>query len=1132
MNFRNISSWCIRHPVPPIVLFIGLLLAGIVAFAKMDVNNLPDVEFPMAIVSVSQPGAAPSEMETQVTRRVESAARALEGVEEINSSVREGNSNTQVSFKIGTPLDRAVTDLRDAIAQIRGDLPDGIMEPQVQRALTNGGGEFVYVAAETNDLTVEQLSWYVDNNVARALLGVQGVATVTREGGVDRQIRVELDPVAMQAQGTTAAAVNAQLRQINLNAAGGRAELAGSEQTVRVLGNSQTAYQLSQQQVVVGGGRVVRLSDIATVRDGTSEERSAAFLGGKPVVSFNVARARGASEVTVYDATWEALKKLEKSDPRVHFTEIDNTTDYTKSGYKSSIHALLEGAALAVIVVFLFLRDIRATMISAVAIPLSAIPAFYFMDLMGINLNFLSLLALALVAGVLVDDAIVEIENIVRHMRMGKSAYQASMDAADEIGLAVVATTMSIVSVFFPVALMPGISGEFFRNFGYTVVIAVLISLLVARMITPLMAAYFLKSHGEEAHAEGPTMKRYLGLLRWSLDTQKADAELQRVGKAQGRMSYWVLGTVLTLVRTVAGMAVIGLVMKLFGSTPIPWPLSFPVALAAGVAAFYFAGKGLSLLVSMVGSGAFSDWYRNRGARVWARRFDHRFAMVGIGIFALFMTAVAFGTLSSSFEPEQDQDTSRVRIGMPPGTTIDQTKVVAKDVAAVLRKNPNVDQTFQRVFTGSGFVNVRFKKDRDKKSFEIERELTPELAKIPNAQVNFMSQGGGGAGGRPITLFLGSDDPVKLTQAAQKIVDDMAKLPELVAPRIQGDNIRPEVLIKPRFDLAADLGVTTAALSQTIRIATLGDIDQNSAKFSLNDRQVPIIVSLPKSARSDLTVLENLPVPTKTGGSVPLKAVAEVAFGAGPVTVQRTNQVRRIAIGADLAPGLVSGDAWKKINALPSVNNLPDGVEKLTLGDQKWQGELIQSFIIAVVSGILLVFAVLVLLYRRFLSPLVNMGSLMLAPLGAGIALHLAGMTISLPVYIGVLMLFGIVAKNSILLVDFAVEMMDHGMPKDDAIHEAGHKRAQPIVMTTVAMVAGMIPTALSLGGDGSWRAPMGVTVIGGLLFSTMLTLLLVPAYFSIAIDLEKAIGAKFKKLIVSEDDVPGASAPHPVPAE
>ncbi len=1026
MNFRNISSWCISNPVPPIVLFLGLLMAGIVAFARMDVNNFPDIEFPAAYVSVSQPGAAPSEMETQVTRRVEAALRGLEGIEEINSTVREGSSTTQVSFAIGTPLDRAVTDMRDAITQIRSDLPDGILEPQIQRIVAGGGGEFSYVAAETTAMTLEQLSWYVDNKVARTLLSVPGMATVTREGGTNRQIRVELDPAALQAQGITAAQVNQQLRQLNLNAAGGRAEIAGSEQTVRILGNSASAFDLSQQQIIIPGGRVVRLADLGSVRDGTAEERTAALLDGRPVVSFNLQRARGSSEVTVYDEAWKALKKLEKDDPRVRFVEINNSTDYTKSQYSSSMWALLEGAVLAVIVVFLFLRDFRATMIAAVAIPLSAIPAFYFMDLMGINLNFLSLLALALVAGVLVDDAIVEIENIVRHMRMGKSAYQASMDAADEIGLAVLATTMAIVAVFLPVALMPGISGQFFRNFGYTVVLSVLMSLLVARMITPLMAAYFLRAHGEQAHAEGPTMRKYLNVLRWTL--------------------------------------------------------------------------------------------------------RHRWAAVVGGIVALLLTVASFATLSMTFEPEQDEDTSRVRIGMPPGTTLAQTRQVAGEAAKIIARHPDVDTVFERIFTSAGFVNVKYKQDREKKSFEIERELNPKLAQIADAQVNFLSQGGGGpgGGGRAITMYLGSDDPVLLEKVAQQISSEMEGVPELVAPRVQGDNVRPEILVTPRFDLAAELGVTTAVLSQTIRIATIGDIEQNSAKFSLSDRQVPIVVSLPKSARADLTVLSNLPVPTLNGGSVPLRSVAEIGFGSGPVIVQRTNQVRRIAIGADLAPGLVSSDAWKKINQLPSVMNMPEGVAKLTLGDQKWQGELIQSFIIAVIAGILLVFAVLVLLYRRFLAPFVNMGSLLLAPLGAGIALHMAGMPVSMPVFIGLLMLLGIVAKNSILLVDFAVEMMNNGMSKDEAIEEAGHKRAQPIVMTTVAMVAGMVPTALSLHGDGSWRAPMGVTVIGGLILSTVLTLLLVPAFFSIAIDVEKWVARKFGR-ILETDTPPNAET---VPAE
>ncbi|MEO7379644.1 MAG: efflux RND transporter permease subunit [Sphingomicrobium sp.] len=1053
MSFRNISSWCIKNPVPPIVLFLGLLLAGIISFNSMTVTNNPDIDFPGATIIISQPGAAPAEMENQITQKVEAAARGVNGVEEIDSSIREGNSQTFVQFKIGTPTDRAVNDLRDAVAQIRGDLPEGILEPQVQR-VDIAGDAIVYVAAETTDMTLEQLSWEIDNEVARRLRGISGVAAVSREGGVDRQIRVVLDPSALQAQGITAAAVNAQLRQVNLNATGGRAEIAGSEQSVRVIGTAKTAYDLSQTQIVVGGGRTVRLADIARVEDSSSEQRTLAKLHGRQVISFNIQRSKGSSDVTVYDGIWKELRKIEKESPRVRFTEISNEVDYTKSQYTSSIEALIEGALLAVLVVYLFLRDGRATAISALAIPLSAIPTFWFMSLIGLNLNFLSLLAMSLVAGVLVDDAIVEIENIVRHMRMGKTAYQASIDAADEIGLAVLATTMSIIAVFLPVALMPGISGQFFKSFGYTVVISVAMSLFVARMITPLMAAYFLKSHGPQEHASGKWMERYLGLLRWTLDTGPAARYRARNPGLRGRATAWL--------------------------------------------------------------------------------FDHRVWMVGIGQLALVLTGVLLFTLPMTFQPKTNDNFSNIQIKLAPGATLAETEAVADRTAAIVQRDPDVDRVFERIFVGTSYLNVVLKADRKRPSYDIERGLAPKLAAIPDAQVTVLSKDGGGPGGasRDIMLFLGSEDPELLGQTAAKIAEEMQHVSLIRAPRVSGDQVRPEITIKPHFDLAADLGVTTSALSQTIRIATIGDIAQNSAKFSLSDRQVPITVSLSPNDRRDLSTLENLPVPTTSGGSVPLKSVAEIGFGAGPANVQRTDQVRRIAIGADLVPGAVSSEAWKQIDKLPTVKNLPHGVSRLSLGSQKWQAELIYYFVIALASGVLLVFAVLVLLYRRFLSPFVNMGALLLAPLGAGVALHLAGQPLSLPVFIGILMLFGIVAKNSILLIDFAVEMIEHGMPKNEAIAEAGHKRAQPIVMTTVAMVAGMVPVSLSLSGDGSWRAPMGITVMGGLIFSTALTLLLVPAFFSIAIDMEAWVGRRFTRLIDNGEahaPMPGAA---PQPAE
>ncbi|MBC7986105.1 MAG: efflux RND transporter permease subunit [Sphingomonadaceae bacterium] len=1009
MSFRQISTWAIKNPVPPIVFFVALMLAGLISFARMDVNDSPDVDFPAVNVQVSQPGAAPTEIETQITQRIEAAVRGVQGVDEISSFVNEGDSRTFIQFEIGTPVDRALNDTRNAVAQIRSDLPEGILEPQVTREDIAGGPIAIY-AVEADDMTLEQLSWFVDNTVARRFLSIEGMANASRGGGVSREIRVILDPAKLQSFGLTAGQVNAQLRQTNLNAAGGRAEIAGAEQSVRVLGNADDAYALGQAEIAIGDGRRVKLSDIAEVRDASGEQRTRAKMGGREVVSIRLERSKGASDVSVYEAAQEVITAIEEQNPGIQFTELYTSVPYTIESYHSAMEALVEGAVLAVVVVFLFLRDWRATLISAIAIPLSAIPAFWFMDMMGFTLNFISLLALSLVAGVLVDDAIVEIENIVRHMRMGKNSYQASIDAAEEISLAVLATTMSIVAVFLPVALMPGISGQFFISFGMTVVFAVLLSLAVARLITPMIAAYFLKAEGVRTHGGGPVLDGYMKLLDWSL------------------------------------------------------------------------------------------------------RHRWKTALIGGGG-AMIATVVTFGTLPMTFQPVQDNDFSQVLIEMVPGTTLEQTEAVSDQVAAVLYQQPEVEAAFQRIEPANGRIFVTLSDDRERESTEFERATAPLLRDIADARVTFQSQSGGWSG-RDITMTLGGEDPEVLEAAARDLLEQMAGLPSIRAPRIEGDLQRPEIVITPRHDLAADLGVTTAALSQAIRIATLGDINQNTAKFSLSDRQVPIRVMLDEESREDLDTIRNLPVPTANGGSVPLGVIARIDFGAGPTEIRRYNQVRRVVIGADLAPGLVSGDAMAEIDALPFWDNLPQGVERVIAGDQKWQAELLLNFVIAVISGVLLVFAVLVLLYKRVMAPLVNMGSLLLAPLGAGLALHLSGNAVSMPVFIGLLMLLGIVAKNSILLIDFAIEEMGKGVEKNAAILDAGHKRAQPIVMTTVAMVAGMIPTALSLSGDGSWRAPMGWTVIGGLILSTLLTLVIVPASFSIADSFEKWLSKRFGLLL------------------
>jgi multidrug efflux pump subunit AcrB len=1018
MSFRNISSWAIRNPVPPIVLFIFLTIAGLMSFARMDVNNAPDIDFPIVWISISQPGAAPSELETQVTQKVESSVRTLQGIDEINSTVTEGQSTTVVQLAIGMPIDRAVEDVRSAIQQIRGNLPDGILEPQIGRVDSASDNDIASFTAVAPDMTVERLSWYIDNTVSKELRAVSGLQAVNRNGGVDREIRVNLDPAKLQSYGLTASQVNQQLRQTNMNAAGGRADISGFEQSVRVLGNATSAYTLGQAQIAIGGGRTVRLADLGTVQDSFAELRSTARYNGHEVIAFDIQRAKGASDVTVFQEAQKALAKLEKDNPKVHFDLLFNESKYASQQYETAMEAMVEGAALAVLVVLLFLRDWRATFISALAIPLSAIPSFWFMDLMGFTLNQMTLLALSLVAGVLVDDAIVEIENIVRHMRMGKSAYQASIDAADEIGVAVLATTMSIVAVFFPVGLMPGVSGQFFKNFGLTVVASVLMSLAVARLVTPMIAAYFLKAKGHKPHGDGRLMSGYLRFLTWTL--------------------------------------------------------------------------------------------------------RHRWSAVLGFCLSLALTVWCFASMPMTFQPTQDEDSVTATVEMVPGTTLAQTATVVHQVADRLRRESIVDNVYERINVGSGRVVALLKDKRGETSDDFQRRLSPDLLKIADARVGFRAQGGWGSSGRALTVTLGGEDPELLAKTALTLSDQMSKLDSLVAPRIAGDLNRPEIQITPNLDLAANLGVTTAALSQAIRIATLGDIDQNSAKFSLSDRQIPIRVALGEDARAKLSTISNLPVQTQSGGSVPLGVVAKVTFGSGPTKVERLNLQRRIVVGADLATdpktgkAVVSGDAMKEIHDLPIMKHLPVGVTELTVGQVKWQAEMLKNFFIALLAGIFLVFAVLVLLYRRFMSPLVNMGSLLNAPLGGLLALKMLGIPLSLPVFIGILMLFGIVAKNSILLIDFAIEEMNKGVPKVTALIDAGHKRAQPIVMTTVAMVAGMVPTALSLSGDNSWRQPMGIVVMGGLILSTILTLVIVPALFSLATGVEQWLGPKLRKTLLT----------------
>jgi multidrug efflux pump subunit AcrB len=1021
---KNISAWAIRHPVTPIVLFVVLFFLGIVAFIRLPINLTPDISFPLVNVNISQPGAAPTEMETQIAQKVEGSISSIGNVRNITTFIVEGQVNIFLQFEIGTPIDRAVTDVRDAVAKVRNDLPQGIFEPLVSRQNVDGGA-FAYYAVTTTNLTPQQLSWFIDNTVTKRLLAVAGVAQVSRSGGVDREIRVELDPGRLQALGLTAVEVNEQLRALNMDAAGGRAQVGGGEQAIRVLGGAKSAETLADTQVIIPGGKSVRLREIADVHDGIAEVRTMARLNGRSATTFGVFKAKGASDVSVARAVQAELDKIQVENPAEHMSTIFTSVDHTLRTYHSALSALIEGSLLAVAVVWIFLRNVRATVISALAIPLSAIPTFAFMQWMDFTLNEITLLGLSLVAGILVDDAIVEIENIVRHMRMGKSCFQAAIDAADEIGLAVVATSFTIIAVFLPVSFMGGVSGQYFKQFGLTVAAAVFISLMVARLITPVLAAYALRSDSLVVHnTDGPIMTRYLKLLKWCVANR--------------------------------------------------WK-----TIAAGTAFF-------------------------------------------------ILSVASLGIVPTAFVPPEDYANAELDIELPPGGTLEDTARVSAAAAAILRKSPEVTDIVEFVGADDGeirnattFVNLVPRSKRSISQKDWEQAIMPKLSQVADGHLNFSN----GGGGRDVQLYLTGDDPLLVERTGRRVLEEVRALSEVRDARIKGDLPRPEIVVHPRLDVAAQLGVSVQSISQTIRIATLGDLPQNGAKFSLSDRQIPIRVSLVESARRDLTILENLPVPTASGASVPLKSVADLSFGQGPSAVRRYNQSRRVFLEADLSPGVELGTATKKIYALPTLKHLPEGVHLVETGNAEFMSELYTNFVLAVGAGVLMVFAVLVLLFVRVFQPITILSALPLSLGGAVLALLLTGLPFSLPVVIGILMLMGIVAKNSILLVDFAIEEMRAGKPRLEAILQAGHKRARPIVMTTVAMVAGMMPVAIGWGGDSDFRGPMAIAVIGGLITSTALTLVIVPAVFTILDDIERWIAPKASRLLA---DSPAAPKPEP----
>lgn len=1019
----NFSSWAIRNPTPAILLFVLLTFAGLLGFQSMKVQDLPDLELPTVTVTASLPGASPSQLETDVARKIENALATVQGVRHIYSNLTEGEVNLTIEFRLERPIQQALDDVRDAVARVRADLPADLRDPVIKKEELSGSPILTYSIA-SSQLDAEALSWFVDNDISKTLLAVRGVGSVSRVGGVSREVRVDLDPYQLLAFNTTAADISRQLRQIQQEGSGGRTDFGGMEQFVRTIATVGSAEEIASLDISLSDGRRIRLDQIAHISDTVSEPRSAAFLNGETVVGFEIVRALGYGELEVAEGVRAALQQLKQQKPDIQLTEVFNLIDPVTENYHGSMQLLYEGALLAVIVVFLFLRDWRATFIAATALPLSVIPTFAVMHLMGFSLNTVTLLSLSLVIGVLVDDAIVEIENIERHLLMGKRPFQAAMEAADEIGLAVIATTFTLIAVFLPTAFMSGVIGKFFVQFGWTAAVAVLFSLLVARLLTPMMAAYLLKAPKKLIKSEPVWIRYYLQLIHWCLTHRRTTA----------------------------------------------------------IAALAFFCGGLFLATQLPGD----------------------------------------------FMPPDDNQQTQVTLSLQPGTRLQETITLAEQARSIVARHPQVKQVYTAIGnsspgeedeTGSSASGVgtavltltlthRSERSGVHKQ-QIEQELRQMLEVVPGARIKV-----GFGDGENYSLVLASEDSQQLEQHALLVERELRSIPGIGAVISSASLVRPELIIRPDFTKAADLGVTSFAIADTLRIATAGDYDQDLAKLNLTKRQVPIVVRLNDQARADFDTLKRLPVPGARG-PVALENVATLELSSGPSQISRFNRMRNISFEVELNNQAL-GDVEQAIQALPSIKNMPDGLSQNALGDAEMMGELATGFAIAMLTGVLCIYMVLVLLLKEVFQPLTILTALVLSVPGAFLALFITGSTLSLPAMIGLIMLMGIATKNSILLIDYIIiARSEHQLSKQDAIVDACRKRVRPIVMTTLAMGAGMLPIALGMGGDPSFRAPMAIVVIGGLISSTFLSVLVIPVLYSYVDD-----GVQRLKQLVSRNQI------------
>lgn len=1002
----NISELAIKKPVSTIMMILSLMIIGLMSYKQLNTELFPNISFPVVVVSTTYQGSSSKEVETLISKPIEDALSSINGVEHIRSSSSNGFSSVIIEFKLEKDIKDAANEVREKMSLIRSTLPTGIDEPTVMRVDPDAAPIINYVIGGSYPL--EKLTDYVRDVIKPRLEQVDGVGSLNILGGVEREIHVALDSVLLKKYGVSPAQVSDRIRQENLNFPSGNIKTSNSEITIRTTSAFTTAEQVANLSLRLSSGRTVLLSDLGEVIDGQKEIVNKAWLNGKPALAMAVQKQSGTNTIKIVHDLNAMLEKMKPSlPPGLSIGVSFDTSKFIQESKDAAMDELIVGGILAVVVIFIFLRTVGGTLIAATAIPSSVISTFTLMYILDFSLNMMSLLALSLVIGILVDDAVVDLENIYRKMELGEDPYSAAINATNEIGLAVVATTFSIVAVFVPVGFMSGIVGQFFKQFGLTVSFAVLISLLVARTLTPTLAAYFLRppKHKHDEEVKGIALS-YQNLLEWSL--------------------------------------------------------------------------------------------------------KHRLAIVLIVIVVFIGSIPIAGLLPKGFVPKNDRDEFSIAVQMPSGSTLNQTSAVLNEIASRISKNePLIKETFvtagnSRGKTDVGSVSVTMKSKKEGRRedvFSVQDRLRPMINTIPGAVISFkeMKAVDDGSGNYTVNLSLRGENLDELQKVADKLITKMHSMPVVSDMNTSTGTPQQEINITVDNTKAAAMGISASTIASTLRAATFGDVP---SQIRLTNTDIDIRVRLDDESRYDMNKLKSLNITGTTGVSVPLDSVASVKYTTGPTNIDRYDRQRQIMVYANAVGGASMDQIIDPLEAELKKMNLPATVQYSFKGDAENMIKAFNSLVTALVTAVIFIYIILASQFEHFVHPFTIMMALPLSFVGAFLGLFIANEQLSMMSMIGIVMLMGLVTKNSILLVDYTITLRKSGLTRDQALLTAGPVRFRPIVMTTIAMIAGMIPVALKLTPGSEGRAPMAVAVIGGLITSTILSLVVIPVFYTLMDDL------------------------------